>query len=83
MGIKLDTCSMKFIRALREKQGYSRAELAKISGVQEGTIRVIETGTIMVRLDNLIALRKALGLTWDALGRLIEKEIATESNVQK
>jgi transcriptional regulator with XRE-family HTH domain len=69
-----DTCDMKFIRALREQQGISRAELSQRSGVQEGTIRVIERGTVRVELSILRALREALGLTWEAYGRLIDKE---------
>lgn len=78
------TCDMKFIRALREKQGMSRADLSIASKIPEGTIRKIESGTTRVDLEILTALRQALGLTWDAIGKFIDKELASaESNVQK
>lgn len=70
-----EVLTMKFVRQLREQQGMSRADLSQKSGIKEGTLRVIEAGTVQVHLDTLIRLRKALGLTWEALGRLIEREI--------
>lgn len=73
--ITSDSCTMKFVRDLREKQGLSRADLSQSAGIKEGTLRAIERGTVRVDLDILCKLRRALGLTWEALGRLIEREV--------
>ncbi|MGH2625623.1 MAG: helix-turn-helix domain-containing protein [Anaerolineales bacterium] len=52
------------IRALRERRGWSQAELARRSGVNQGTISRVERGeTRTLALHNLERLAKALGVS--------------------
>ena len=57
--MKLDT-----LRALRKSKGLSRRELAEKSGVNQDTIRTLESGIndpMNIKLSTLIALCRALG----------------------
>ena len=64
---------MNNVAKLREKAGISQQELGRLSGVPQGVISTIESGTTKYpRLDTAAKLARALGCTIDEL--LGEKE---------
>ena len=55
---------LESLKTLRKAKGLSRRELAEKSGVNQDTIRVLESGIndpMNIKLSTLIALCKALG----------------------
>ena len=52
------------IRSYREFRGYNQIELAKLSGINVGTIRKYETGVRSPKPDQLEKIAKALGLNY-------------------
>jgi transcriptional regulator with XRE-family HTH domain len=50
------------LRALRESQAYSQAELAELAGVQKVTVTRIERGRVQPRPRTIRKLAKALGV---------------------
>lgn len=62
------------LQALREAQGMSQAELSRRSGVPQGVISYLENGkTPHPRIDTVLALASALGVTVDELIREMEE----------
>lgn len=61
----------KRLRATREKQGLSGRKLARIAGLSESAVGMIENGEHGVTLATAVALAKALdvSLDWLAMGR--------------
>lgn len=55
----------KNLRAIRDLKNFSREELAKLSGVSAAAINSIERGDRWPRSDNLAAIAKALGVSWE------------------
>ena len=53
---------MPTLREIRRKKVISQAELAKVSGVAEGTISRIETGKHVPQFVTIRKLAKALGV---------------------
>ncbi|MBA7483669.1 hypothetical protein ES707_19186 [subsurface metagenome] len=59
---------LKNLKKLREKKGWTREKLAREADVSYHTIIKIERGTIKnPRLDTLVKLAKALGVSLDKL----------------
>ena len=59
---------MNNVAKLREKAGISQQELGRLSGVPQGVISTIESGTTKYpRLDTAAKLARALGCTIDEL----------------
>ena len=52
------------IRSYREFRGFNQIELAKLSGINVGTIRKYETGVRNPKPDQLEKIAKALGLNY-------------------
>lgn len=50
------------LRRAREAKGISQRELSRLTGVPQGHISKIESGTVDIRVSSLIALARALGL---------------------
>jgi transcriptional regulator with XRE-family HTH domain len=50
------------LRALRESQAYSQAELAELAGIQKVTVTRIELGRVQPRPRTIRKLAKALGV---------------------
>jgi len=50
------------LKALRESQAYSQAELAELAGVQKVTVTRIELGRVQPRPRTVRKLAKALGV---------------------
>jgi transcriptional regulator with XRE-family HTH domain len=55
------------VRLFREAKGWSKAELARQSGVSESNIGRIEEGAVDPNIVRARALARALGVTIDAL----------------
>lgn len=57
----------KRIKAAREAQHLTQAQLAELVGLSTNHISVIERGVKALKLDNFVAIVNALGLSADAL----------------
>jgi len=49
----------------RQSRGYTQAQLSLLSGVSQGAISMLETGSLTVRLSTLSRLARALGCRLD------------------
>lgn len=58
---------MEELKRLREKEGYSQAGLAQLTGVTQQAIARWESGEVLPRADKLPLLAKVLGCTIDEL----------------
>jgi transcriptional regulator with XRE-family HTH domain len=67
--------AMRFLKTLREAQGLTQYAMAKKLGLIINTYVQYETRAQGCNLEVLNHMRKILGLSWEELGRLIEKEI--------
>ena len=50
------------IRVARKRKGWSQGELAKRSGLRQGTVSLIETGSPATKIQTLLAILAALDL---------------------
>ncbi len=57
----------KQLQRVREEKGVSQAKLAKAAGIPVGTLRNLEQGRRVPRLDTAIKLAEALGVSLDEL----------------
>lgn len=70
-----------YIRRARTAQGLTRAQLAALSGVSERSLASIELGDATgVRLDKLLTIYSALGLSLLTQGDNITRESESSSN---
>ncbi|QDH45787.1 XRE-family transcriptional regulator [Pantoea phage vB_PagM_PSKM] len=53
------------IAEVRKNKKVTQAELAEMTGINQRMISRFETGMTVPRLDQLIAIMKALGAQWD------------------
>ncbi|AEX65698.1 transcriptional regulator [Xanthomonas phage vB_XveM_DIBBI] len=53
------------IAEVRKSKKVTQAELAEMTGINQRMISRFETGMTVPRLDQLIAIMKALGAQWD------------------
>jgi transcriptional regulator with XRE-family HTH domain len=58
---------MRVISSLRESRGWSRAELARRSGLNASTVGAIEAGRLVPYPGQLAKLADALGVSTDVL----------------
>lgn len=66
---------MEELRILREQKGYSRRELAELSGVSECEIKNLETGLIKVENASLLVLIKLAKILQCKVIDLIPKDL--------
>lgn len=66
---------MEELRIIREQKGYSRRELAELSGVSECEIKNLETGLIKVENASLLVLIKLAKILQCKVIDLIPKEL--------
>lgn len=65
------------IRSLRDEAGFTRSELATVSGVPTGTIRDAEQGRVAPKLATLYRIARACGASvFDLLPSMAEAEDA-------
>lgn len=65
--------SMSRLKEIREKNGLTQNQLAKLSGVGQNMISKYEAGTHQIGEDNMIKLIKALNTNADYFLGLIEE----------
>ena len=71
-----------YVRRSREAQGLTRAQLAAMSGVSERLLASLELGDATgIRLDKLLAVFDALGLSLVAQGEKIASPAAVAASV--
>ena len=67
---------MDFLKELRAKKGFdSRYKMAKFLGMLEASYSYLETKAKGCELQTLFDIKEKCGLTWDQLGKMIEKEL--------
>lgn len=68
------------IKKILQTTGWSQYRLAKEAGISKQMIsKWCAKGGESIRLDQLVAIRKASKLTWKAMGEMIEQEIDSET----
>lgn len=70
-----DHAPMRFLRKIREAQGLTQYGMAKKLNLLIPTYVHYETKARGINLEVLNSMRQKLGLSWEELGNLIEKEI--------
>jgi transcriptional regulator with XRE-family HTH domain len=73
--------SMLFLKKLREERGLSQYGMAKLLGMITGTYVHYEKKAQGIQLNTLVHIKKTLELSWEELGKLIEKEIKEQKTV--
>ena len=73
-----------YVRRSREAQGFTRAQLAAMSGVSERLLASLELGDATgIRMDKLLAVFDALGLSLAAQGEKIASPAAAAADAPK
>lgn len=73
---EIDTVpAMKWLKTLREAQGLTQYGMARKLGLLVNTYIYYEAKAKGVNLEVLSHMRRKLGLSWDELGNLIDKEL--------
>jgi transcriptional regulator with XRE-family HTH domain len=67
---------MKFLRRLQEKAGLNPNQTAVMLGVPPQTYHYWIKSADSIKFTYLARIRKAFGLSWSQLGKLIDAEIA-------
>ena len=65
---------MKFLKKIREKEGWSAYRMAQHLGLLPQTYIQYEKSAKGIRIKTLCQIRKRLDLTWDQLGKHLEAE---------
>lgn len=69
------------IKKILQTTGWSQYRLAKEANISKQMVsKWCAKGGESIRLDQLVAIRKASKLTWKALGELIEQEVDSEKD---
>ncbi|AOW93225.1 hypothetical protein BFN03_12790 [Rhodococcus sp. WMMA185] len=63
------------IRALRDRQGLSLAELGERAGLKESTLQKIESGKRDVQLPELAAIAEVLNISWLKLLQTVQDSL--------
>jgi transcriptional regulator with XRE-family HTH domain len=66
---------MRFLKKIREDRGLTQYGMAKFLGMIQQTYIHYEEKAQGIKLEVLSALRRKLGMTWEDLGQLIDKEV--------
>lgn len=67
--------AMKWLKTLREAQGLTQYGMARKLGLLVNTYIYYEAKAKGVNLEVLSHMRRKLGLSWEELGNLIDKEV--------
>lgn len=68
------------IKNILQATGWTQYRLAKEAGISRQMVsKWVSKGGESIRLEQLTALRRASGLSWKALGELIEREVDSDS----
>lgn len=70
------SAAMRFLKNLREERGLTQYGMAKLLGMLTNTYVHYETKAQGINLEQLVKIKRVLGLTWAALGKMIEEEVA-------
>lgn len=74
---------MRFLRRLQEKAGLKPNRAAVMLGVPPQTYHYWIKSADSIKFEYLARIRKAFGLTWAELGKMIDDEIAENSAQDK
>lgn len=66
---------MKFLKKMREKEGWSAYKMAGHLGLLPQTYAQYEKSAKGMRIKTLCQIRNRLNLTWDQLGKHLENEV--------
>lgn len=68
------------IKKILQTTGWSQYRLAKEAGISRQMVsKWCSKGGESIRLDQLTAIKRASGITWKALGELIEAQVDSDS----
>lgn len=68
------SAAMRFLKAIREDRGLTQYGMAKLLGMITNTYVHYETKAKGIQLEQLVKIKRVLGLSWSALGKMIEEE---------
>ena len=81
---KYDTLlRMRFLRGLQDKAGLKPNRAAIMLGVPPQTYHYWLNNADSIKFEYLARIRKAFGLSWNELGKLIDEEIAQNKRGSK
>lgn len=69
-----NSTGLQFLIDLRESRGWTKSEVAHKLGILPQTYDYYETRGIGLRFDILTAIKRLYRLSWQEIGKLLEKE---------
>lgn len=67
--------AMRFLKKLREDRGLTKYGMAKFLDMIPNTYTHYEEKAEGIKLEVLVDIKRRCGLTWEQLGKMLEKEV--------